>query len=1199
MTKRHYTLFSGLFFTFLAFFVLINHFTTGSVKADLPVVCHDVLVNGDFEGDAGWYFIPTVHPAGYDENYVFAGQHSLRTGIAPGHYNQTSYSDARQTVLISPDAVSVTLKFHEYAIAPDPNDTYYLLLLNQYDYVLKTLLFSHRDHRSWEERSIDLSDYRGRIVKIQFGTYNDGYNGLTSWYIDNASLTVCTYATPTPTWAINAHGFVPLAVHAAPFGPTRTPTPTVTSQPTTTATPTVVPPTVTVTATSTSVPTATLTPTPATTVSPTPTLSAIIVDNGDAGFQRFGPPDFWHDATVGWDDDSIWTYTNGSTRVNYAIWRPNLPRAGIWRVDAFIPSVNSSTQAAPYEIHAADQTKHVSGNQVTYRDNWLPLGQFFFAAGDQGYLLLGDNTGESVGSTRIAFDAVRWTFVSDVASPTPTPTFTPWPTPTGLPQPGPESLIIDGAWANWMAKSEGSNTLYAFTGQAALARLPLSLQIRQPQSLQRAAAGQKVYRSDDGGQTWTVATNSVPVNDFIVSPNAPQRLYGGDGYPCFAGGTAVPLYRSNDGGQTWQQLVNGVDLTPAQVHSAHADWLYALGCDGVYRSSNGGDTFTHQTSSNFGVYTPTNLQAAGSNWQTVYVAAISEGGNSTIMRSRDGGATWHLVGPSGSGAPLISWIGALLVDPANADRVWFADPHGVWRSSNGGEGWFFSRAGLESVTVPPGALPSADAGLFDLVMDPTDANHLYLGSRHGLFQSHDGGASWAKFNGHEWQDQTIMRVVIRPASPKVLWLAATGGIYRFDTTQPVPPTFTPTATAVSGVTPTVSPTATTVLSATPTDTSTATPTMTPTSTFTPTSTPTATATPTVSPTATFTPLPTATPTSTVTPTATFTPLPTATPTPTMTPTVTPTPTDTATPRPIGLRTAIHLPNGSHPAGIAVDAQHNTAYVAYYGSDGQASDIGVIDGNSGTLQATIDLGSAYHGINHLWFDSVRSRLYATARNSDRLVVYDLTTASVTAALAVGSHPDDVAVLGNTIYVSNFDGNSVSLFNANDLSATGTISNTGIGPALFAEDTTHNRLVMSAYGSHEILFWQNGSVQMRRDSLINPYGLAVEPVQQEIYVAQRGSAAHSISIYDIANDQMKGAIAIGMEPHVLALNPNNGHLFVAANDRVLVYGMRNGYAPLVSIMVPAGATEGMAVDTIHNTVYVASGDSDTITLINDSQ
>ena len=286
-------------------------------------------------------------------------------------------------------------------------------------------------------------------------------------------------------------------------------------------------------------------------------------------------------------------------------------------------------------------------------------------------------------------------------------------------------------------------------------------------------------------------------------------------------------------------------------------------------------------------------------------------------------------------------------------------------------------------------------------------------------------------------------------------------------------------------------------------------------------------------------------------------------------------------------------------GITVDAQHNTAYVAYLGSNGQASDIGIIDGNSGTLTGTINLGTTLQGINHIWFDNTRSRLYATARLSNKLAVYDLTTASVTASLPVGTHPYDVAVLDGTIYVSNFDSNSVSWFRADDLTESGTISNTGTNPALFAMDPVHDRLVMSANNSNEILFWQNKSVQMRRDSLINPYGVAVEPIKQEVYVAQRGNLAHSIAIYDMPNDEMKGAIAIGREPHVLALNPNNGHLFIAASDRVLVYGMRNGYAPLVTIMVPAGATEGIAVDTVHNTVYVASGDSDTITLINDSQ
>ena len=117
------------------------------------------------------------------------------------------------------------------------------------------------------------------------------------------------------------------------------------------------------------------------------------------------------------------------------------------------------------------------------------------------------------------------------------------------------------------------------------------------------------------------------------------------------------------------------------------------------------------------------------------------------------------------------------------------------------------------------------------------------------------------------------------------------------------PTKTPTPTPTVTTTPTKTPTPTPTVTTTPTKTPTPTPTVTATPTKTPTPTPTVTATPTKTPTP--TPTVTATPTKTPTPTPTVTATPTKTPTPT--PTVTATPTKTPTPTPTVTATTTNTP----------------------------------------------------------------------------------------------------------------------------------------------------------------------------------------------------------------------------------------------------------------------------------------------------
>ena len=69
-----------------------------------------------------------------------------------------------------------------------------------------------------------------------------------------------------------------------------------------------------------------------------------------------------------------------------------------------------------------------------------------------------------------------------------------------------------------------------------------------------AIRGAGIFISPDGGTTWTQLastnnTNFQYVQDIVVSPRNTQRIYAT---------TRAGLYRSNDGGATWTQLVNGV-----------------------------------------------------------------------------------------------------------------------------------------------------------------------------------------------------------------------------------------------------------------------------------------------------------------------------------------------------------------------------------------------------------------------------------------------------------------------------------------------------------------------------------------------------------------------------------------------------------------------------------------------------------------
>ncbi len=508
-------------------------------------------------------------------------------------------------------------------------------------------------------------------------------------------------------------------------------------------------------------------PTPTPTPTPMP-QGMVIVDDRDSGFTKGGTETYWHEENEGWDGHMWWT-ANGTTTVdNYAEWHPNLPWYGPYQVNAYIPVNNATTRSAKYEVYYHGGEVTVPVNQSIYFGSWANLGVHVFNAGDEGYIRLTDATGEAGNTTEVGFDAIRWTFVGTQPTPTPTPL--------------PGALMIAGEQANWLMGTPYTNTLYALTGGGAGSASPFRHGIRIGPNApvpEAPAADEKLYRSDDAGGTWTLVGNvpiSGPGSNFIVAPSNPDVLYSGTGYPCYAGGPPVPMYKSTDGGHNWTEVPSGVDLAPAAVHPSHADWVYATGCDGIYLTKDGGLNWTRQAHDALTGLVPLYIAPAGGNWETIYVAAVSEGGIGAVFKSADGGSTWTNISPS----TTLSWITDLKVDPANSDRVWSLEPHGVWRSNDGGATWNFSRIGLESVTAPPGQAPGEGAGIYSLALKPEDSTQLYLGSITGMYSSSDSGAAWSAVDT-PWSGQSVVRLLWLINHPSEIFATASSGVYRYQT----------------------------------------------------------------------------------------------------------------------------------------------------------------------------------------------------------------------------------------------------------------------------------------------------------------------------------------------------------------------------------------------------------------------------------
>jgi hypothetical protein len=84
--------------------------------------------------------------------------------------------------------------------APE-SDRQMALLFDLEGQVLESLLMERLNNRSWKAYSFDLSTYAGDSVILYFSVYNNGQDGVTSMFVDDARLGNCT-TTPTPTATI-------------------------------------------------------------------------------------------------------------------------------------------------------------------------------------------------------------------------------------------------------------------------------------------------------------------------------------------------------------------------------------------------------------------------------------------------------------------------------------------------------------------------------------------------------------------------------------------------------------------------------------------------------------------------------------------------------------------------------------------------------------------------------------------------------------------------------------------------------------------------------------------------------------------------------------------------------------------------------------------------------------------------------------
>jgi photosystem II stability/assembly factor-like uncharacterized protein len=314
------------------------------------------------------------------------------------------------------------------------------------------------------------------------------------------------------------------------------------------------------------------------------------------------------------------------------------------------------------------------------------------------------------------------------------------------------------------------------------------------------AAGEKFYRSTDGGQTWTELTPGFAVSQIAVAPSAAQTLYAGTAEGC-ASGIPGDLRESTDGGATWATRTGG----PADLDINPTDPTHLLGirCDGVGRSTDSGQTWTKLPGTGVTNFDGRSLARGVNDRTVIYAAYLSEGGSLTLQRTSDDGRTWQTF-PTDD----VRGLTDLAVDPTDARRVYALTISGVLVSTDGGQTWTHQDKGLERAGNDISGNPLI---VTNLIFDTGSASSagtppaLYLGET-GFERS----ARIRRWTGDQWvtvadlNTQTVRRLALVPGADGPALLAATEqGIFRLPLATLSPQGNAPTPAGTSGPAPAV------------------------------------------------------------------------------------------------------------------------------------------------------------------------------------------------------------------------------------------------------------------------------------------------------------------------------------------------------------------------------------------------------------
>ncbi|HYL76340.1 MAG TPA: IPT/TIG domain-containing protein [Bryobacteraceae bacterium] len=266
-----------------------------------------------------------------------------------------------------------------------------------------------------------------------------------------------------------------------------------------------------------------------------------------------------------------------------------------------------------------------------------------------------------------------------------------------------------------------------------------------------------VFKSTNGGDTWTAASNgltSMAVNTLVIDPVKPTTLYAA---------TANGVFKTTNGGDNWAVANTGLTSTAVSalvIDPVNSATLYAGVPGALFKSTTGGSGWSRLKIDVIGDPSGSFDYTLAIDSSTLYAAT-----SFFVVKSTNGGSSFSTIPLAYLPSPGNTY--AFVIDPVSSATLYSSNNFGVFKSANGGSSWAESDTGIPATYV------------IALVIDGANHTTLYAGTNDsGVFKSTNGGGNWSAANSGLPANEFIWALAIDPSNSATLYAATSDGVFK-------------------------------------------------------------------------------------------------------------------------------------------------------------------------------------------------------------------------------------------------------------------------------------------------------------------------------------------------------------------------------------------------------------------------------------